>query len=122
MLSLVIIAKWAGLLLLSGFLGVVLWRLATGTIGLDQLFEGDIRDSDPANGGGYTTHVSAGRVQTFWVTFLVAGYYVLQVIQNPTEFPRLPDGMIGALAGSHALYLAGKAQAMYLGRIRNLWR
>jgi hypothetical protein len=122
MLSLVIITKWAGLLLLSGFLGVVLWKLATGSIGLDQLFEGDIRDSDPANAGGYTTHVSAGRVQTFWVTFLVAGYYLLQIIQNPTELPRLPDGMIAALAGSQVLYLGGKAQAMYLGRIRDLWR
>lgn len=122
MLTLVVIAKWAGLLLLGGFLGVVLWKLATGNIALDQLFEGDIRDADPANAEGYTTQVSAGRVQTFWVTVLVAAYYVGQVIQNPTELPRLPNGMIAALAGSHALYLGGKAQAMYLGRIRDLWR
>lgn len=122
MLSFLIIAKWAGLLLLGGFSGVVLWKLATGSIALDQLFEGDIRNSDRANTGGYTTHVSAGRVQTFWVTLLVAGYYLLQVFQNPTEFPRLPEGMIAALAGSHALYLGGKAQAMLFGPIRGLWR
>jgi hypothetical protein len=122
MLTLVVITKWAGLLLLGGFLGVVLWKLATGDIALDQLFEGDIRDSDPADAEGYTTQVSAGRVQTFWVTVLVAAYYVGQIIQNPTELPKLPNGMIAALAGSHALYLGGKAQAMYLGRIRDLWR
>lgn len=122
MLSLVIITKWAGLLLLGGFAAVVFWKVATGSVALDQLFEGDIRDSDPANTEGFTTHVSAGRVQTFWVTLLVAGYYLWLVIQNPTELPRLPSGVIAALAGSHALYLGGKAQAMFLGRIRDLWR
>lgn len=103
-------------------MGVVFWKLASGSIALDQLFEGDIRNSDPTNAEGYTTRVSAGRVQTFWVTVLVAAYYLWQVIQNPTELPRLPNEMIAALAGSQALYLGGKAQAMFFGRLRDLWR
>ena len=103
-------------------MGVVLWKLATGTMALDQLFDGDVRDSDPTNADGLTTQASPGRVQTFWVTVFVAAYYVWQVIQNPTELPRLPGAMIAALAGSQALYLGGKAQAMFFGRIRDLWR
>ena len=122
MLSFLIIAKCALLLLLGGFLGVVLWKLATGTMALDQLFDGDVRDSDPTNAEGFTTQVSPGRVQTFWVTVFVAVYYVWQVIQNPTELPKLPSAMIAALAGSQVLYLGGKAQAMFFGRIRDLWR
>ncbi|HXY01869.1 MAG TPA: hypothetical protein VEI54_13175 [Candidatus Limnocylindrales bacterium] len=120
MLSPFILAKWEGLLLLGGFFGIVIWKLADGSIGLERLFEGDVKDSDPRNTRGYAKYVSAGRIQTFWVTVLVAAYYLWQVVQNPTEFPTIPGGVIAALAGSHALYLGGKAQAMFLGRLRDL--
>ena len=46
----------------------------------------------------------------------------MQVIHNPTKFPDVPNEMIGVLAGSHALYLGGKAQAMLLGRLRDLFK
>jgi len=115
-------AKWEGVLLLAGFFGIVFWKLANGSIVLDQLFEGDIRDRDPKNVDGYSTYVSAGRVQSFLVTVFVALYYLLQVVQNPTEFPRLPAEMIAVLAGSHALYLGGKAQAMLIGPLRDFLR
>ncbi len=115
-----IFAKWEGLLLLGGFFAIVLWKLANGSIGLDQLFEGDIRDRDSKDIVAYSTYVSAGRVQSFLVTVLVALYYLLQVIQNPRNFPTLSSGLIGGLAGSQLLYLGGKAQAMLLGRWRDL--
>jgi len=43
----------------------------------------------------------------------------MRVINNPKEFPEVPNGLVGALAASQALYLAGKAQAMLLGRLRD---
>jgi hypothetical protein len=115
-------AKWEGFLLLGGLFGIVLWKLANGSIALDQLFEGDIRDRDTKSGQGYSTYVSAGRVQSFVVVVSLALYYLLQVAQNPTEFPKLPAALIEALAASQLLYLGGKAQAMFLGRLRNLLR
>src|SRR5713101_7963354 len=66
-----IFAKWEGLLLLGGFFAIVLWKLANGSIGLDQLFEGDILDRDSKDIVAYSTYVSAGRVQSFLVTVLV---------------------------------------------------
>ena len=114
------LARWEGLILLGGFFVVVLWKLMTGEIALDQLFEGDQQDPDSET--GYSSYTSAGRVQTFWVTLYVAYYYLMQVIHNPTEFPTLPNGLIAALAGSHALYLGGKAQAMLLGPLKNLFK
>src|SRR3981189_477194 len=117
-----ILAKWEGLLLLGGFFGIVLWKLANGSIALDQLFEGDIRDRDPGSSEGYSTYVSAGRVQSFVVTASVALYCLSQVAHNPTEFPKLPALVIQALAASQLVYLGGKAQAMFLGRLHNLLR
>ena len=54
----------------------------------------------------------------------------MQLIEHPGAMPRRKSRtgvavsllVIAALAGSQVLYLGGKAQAMYLGRIRDLWR
>ena len=102
------LARWEGLILIWGLFGVVFWKLATGEIALDELFDEHIRGAK----GRYTSQVSAGRVQTFLVTICVAGYYLLQVIQNPHQLPDIPTAMVGALAGSHALYLGDKAITM----------
>ena len=108
---------WGGLILIYGFFGIVFWKLLTGRIILEGLLEGDIRDKDGEN--GYSSYVSPGRVQSLLITLFAALYYLLQVINNPKEFPEVPDGLVGALAASQALYLGGKAQAMLLGRLRN---
>jgi hypothetical protein len=109
------LAYWEELVLILGLFSVVFWKLISSDVSLDQLFEGDIRNED----GEYASYVSSARVQTFIVTIYVASYYLIQVIQNPTDFPTLPTGLIVALAGSHALYLGGKAQAMLLGRLKD---
>lgn len=114
--SLSTLANWEGLILIVGLFGVVFWKLCTGEIALDQLFEGDSGEDDDQ-----TSYVSAGRVQMFVVTISAAGYYLLQVIQNPTQFPAVPSGLVAALAGSHAIYLGGKAQDMLSGRLRNFF-
>lgn len=108
---------WGGLILIDSFFGIVFWKLLTGRIILEGLLEGDIRDKDGEN--GYSSYVSPGRVQSLLITLFAALYYLLQVINNPKEFPEVPDGLVGALAASQALYLGGKAQAMLLGRLRN---
>ena len=108
------LAVWEGLILLGGFFGIVLWQLLTGRMSLDQLLEGDARDSDSPD--GYSTYASPGRTQSLLFTLFVAGYYLLHVLHDPKQFPSLPPQLVGALAGSQALYLGGKARAMLRGR------
>jgi len=120
--SLAKLASSGTAVLLGGFFAVVLWKLFTGGISLNGLLEGDVRDHNSSDGSGVSTVPSAGRSQTLLVTLFVALWYLLQVIHNPREFPKLPDAMIGALAGSQAVYLGGKAQGLFLGRLRDLFK
>jgi hypothetical protein len=111
------VAYWEGVILIGGFFGIVSWKLMTGSINLDQLFEGDIRN--PKSIDGYSSYTSAGRMQSLLITLFAALSYLLQVISNPRVFPTVPNGLLEILAGSQALYLGGKAQAMLLGRVRD---
>ncbi len=119
MRTLATLAYWEGIILLGGFLGLVLWKLLTGGISLEQLLEGDAQDPNSAD--GYSTYVSGGRTQLLGATLFAAGYYLLQVIHNPKQFPTLPTELVGALAGSQALYLGGKARALLLGRLQQFF-
>lgn len=108
---------WEGVIVLGGLFGVVIWKLFTGGISLECLLYGSRRDRRSAS--GYSAFFSPGRSQLLIVTILVAGYYLAQIIHDPTTFPKIPAGWLVALGGSHAVYLGGKAQAMLLG-IRDL--
>lgn len=110
-------AAWGAIVLLAGFLGVILWKVFTGTISLDWLLYGDARDPE---GGGSAAFFSPGRAQMLMFTVVYAVYFLLQVIQDPTKFPDVPNTLVAILGGSHAVYLGGKAQALYLGRLRDL--
>jgi hypothetical protein len=116
------LASWGCLVLFGGFFGIVFWKLLTGGINLNQLLDGDIRNANSADGSGYDTQASAGRAQLLMITLFTALYCLLQVIDNPKEFPKVPTELLAALGGSQALYLGGKAQAMWLGRLRNLFK
>jgi hypothetical protein len=118
--SLIRVATTMAVVLFSGFFCVLAWKMATGGISLGYLLDGDVQDPDDPS--EFSTQPSAGRVQAFVTTLIVAGYYLLQVIHNPRVFPKLPNAMVGALAGSHTLYLAGKAQAMLSDRIRDWFK
>lgn len=107
-------AYWEAVLLFGGFLGVVLWKLLTGSIPLNYLLDGDVRNPDSEN--GFSSQASTGRTQSLVVTMFVAGYYLVQVVRNPTQLPQLPMPMVVALGGSQALYLAGKARDLLKGR------
>jgi hypothetical protein len=111
------LAAWEGIILVSGLCGIVLWKLMTGGISLNYLLRGDAR---APGGNGRRTYFSAGRAQMLMTTVISAGYFLLQVIQDPTQFPDIPTPFLIALGGSQAIYLGGKAQAVYLGRFRDL--
>ena len=111
------LATWEGIILLAGLCVVVFWKLFTGSISLDYLLYGDARG---LRGDGYSSFFSPGRAQMLMFTVVSAIYFLLQVIQDPTRFPDMPNALIVLLGGSHALYLGGKAQALYLGRFRDL--
>ena len=113
------LAQWEGLILLGGFIGIVLWKLLTGGISLGQLLEGDVRDLNRPD--GFLTYVSAGRTQALASTLFVAGYYLIEVVHNPKQFPTMPTEVVGALAGSQALYLGGKARALLQGQVREFF-
>lgn len=118
MLSATTLAIWEGVILLAGFVGLVLWKLTTGSISLNYLLYGEARRV--RQGAGHSAFFSPGRAQMLISTVAFAGYYLLQVIQDPTHFPDVPDGLLVVLAASHAVYLGGKAQSLYLGRARDL--
>lgn len=117
MLSVSTLAYWGGLILIGGFFGIVSWKAVTGSIDLGQLLDGDIRDRISPE--GYSSYASSGRAQLLLITTFTALFYLLQVLRNPGVFPSLPDGLVGAVAVSQALYLGGKARAMLLGRWRD---
>jgi hypothetical protein len=117
MLATTTLAKWEGVILLGGFVFVVVWKIATGEISLDYLLYGEAKTN---RGKGWATFFSPGRAQMLLLSVTVAGYYLLQVIQRPTHFPDVPRELMVALGGSHAVYLGGKAQSLYLGRVRDL--
>jgi hypothetical protein len=116
-IGLVRLASWAGAILLVSFFAIIVWRLFTGGISLNRLLYGDRRDSKEPS--GYSEFFSPARTQMLIVTILTAGYYLLQVIHDPTTFPKIPVAWTVALGGSQAIYLGGKAQSMLLG-IRDL--
>ena len=111
------LAYWGDLILIGGFFGIVFWKAVTGGIDLGQLLDGDIRDRTSPE--GYSSYASSGRAQLLLITTFTALFYLLQVLRNPGVIPSLPDGLVGAVAVSQALYLGGKAQAMLLGRWRD---
>jgi hypothetical protein len=111
------LAAWEGIVLLAGFIGVVVWKLITGEISLGYLLYGDAR---ALRGVPRSTFLSSGRTQMLTLTVFVAVYFLLQVMQDPTKFPDVPDPLLAVLGVSHAVYLGGKAQSLYLGRLRDL--
>jgi hypothetical protein len=111
------LAAWGGIILVAGFFGLIFWKMLTGGISLNCLLYGDARTRV---GGRYSTFFSSGRAQMLTFTVISAVYLLIQIIQNPTKFPDVPNALLAILGGSHAVYLAGKAQALYLGKLRDL--
>ena len=93
--------------LLLGLVAVVVWKIITREISLDGLFD----STDAQNTRSY----SVERAQLLIFTLLVAGKYVLAVIQNPhrDSLPDLPVEFVAVLGGSQAIYIGGKAWSRF---------
>lgn len=115
--SLLNMARWEGYILVGGFLAVVSFKLMAGGINLHGLLDGDVRRAD----GRVSTSASAGRSQLLLLTLFSALYYVLQIIQTPGEFPKLPDALLGVLGLSQSVYLLGKAKNLLIGPLRDFF-
>src|SRR4051812_5828175 len=105
------LACFAGAAIIGGFVGLISWKIIVGTIKLDYLLYGVRRDRS----GGYSEFYSPGRVQLLIVTIITAGYYLTQVIHDPTRFPEIPTSWLVGLASSQGIYLGGKAQSLLFG-------
>lgn len=103
------IARWEGFGFLAGLSLIVLWKIITGEISLDGLLVGDRRDG--------SEFFSPGRLQMLIFSVVTAVNYVVQVAKNPAtdSLPPISHSTLVLLAGSHGLYLAGKARSMLLG-------
>ena len=89
-------ARWEGIILVSAFGFVTMWRLIrSGSM------DGLLRAGD----GGF----SPGRVQLLVLTVFAAMQYLLTTIRDPSQLPVIPAGLVTAVGGSHLLYLGSKA-------------
>lgn len=94
-------------LLNAALIACIAFQLLNGRINTTGLLFG--RTSTGAR------YFSPERVQLLITTASGAAYYLGLVLSQPklTEFPAVPTELLGALGGSHALYLGGKAFAMF---------
>jgi hypothetical protein len=99
--TLVVLIRWEVWLFLFGLVGIVAMQLLTGRINTKGLFYG-------MRGDG-SRYFSPERVQLLAFTLAGAGYYLLRVLENPTDLPKLSEAWLGLLGASNVLYLGGKA-------------
>jgi len=110
------LAYFGGAILIGGFFGMIAWKVVTGRISLNYLLWGNCRDQVSRSDSEF---FSPGRAQLLFVTVVTAGYYLTQVIHDPTHFPQIPTAWLIGLGGSQGIYLGGKAQSMLFG-VRHL--
>ena len=112
--SLFRVGEYVVFVLLLGFVAVVVWKMITGEISLDGLL-------DSKDGRGNRSY-SVERAQLLVFTLLVAGKYVLAVIQNPhrDSLPDLPVELVAVLGGSQAIYVGGKAWSRFAPLLKKL--
>jgi hypothetical protein len=85
--------------LLGALFLLIGYRILTGKIKLNGLLSAKHRD------GG----LSPARIQLLVLTLTGAFYYVMKVIDNPTELPAVPQSLLLALGGSNLFYAGSKA-------------
>lgn len=92
--------------LLLSFMLVVAYQILIGKINIrGLLFEKNSIGS-----------FSTVRVQLLLFTLIGAVYYILQVSDNPKEFPKDTQELLLILGGSNMVYLGGKSYSLLLRR------
>ena len=94
--------------LLLGLLVIVIgYQILTGRINANNL----LYDKDQ------TQAYSPGRLQALYISLSAAGFFLLEVLRNPTLFPDVPAELVWAVGGSNLLYLGGKSRPLASRRI-----
>ncbi|PYP86671.1 MAG: hypothetical protein DMG65_18455 [Candidatus Angelobacter sp. Gp1-AA117] len=116
MQQLVILARWEVYLLIGGLFAIILYKILSGSIDLNGLLTGDSRDG--------SEFFSPGRAQMLAFTSITAFNYLMEVVRSPSlqALPTIPHSTLAILAGSHLVYLGGKARSMLLGSISEYLR
>jgi hypothetical protein len=106
--------RYAALALTAAYALLIAWKLYTRDIPLDGL----LKSVD--NSGKVRS--SPGRLQLLLFTLVVAGQYLASVWKNPgaASLPPVPPTILAVVAGSHAVYLGGKALSTYLPLLKKL--
>lgn len=99
MIDFIILEIWV---FLGGLAIITGWQLLTGKINLSGLLYEDL----------LTNKFSPGRVQLLVATMATALFYLLKVVNDPTELPLLPQEMLMLAGGGNLLYLSGKSFAL----------
>jgi len=102
------LALLAGGAWILGLTAVVLWQIAIGKISITGLL-----DAKEADG---RLSFSPARLQLLIFTVVVAAQYLYKVFSHlgQDSLPSLPQGVVAALGGSQAVYLAGKAFSKFI--------
>src|SRR5215469_14681630 len=108
MRSLVTVARWEMIILVTAFGAVTFWRLFQSAS-----FSGLIRSSDG------TRSISPARVQLLMLTVLTALQYLLATIRDPSHLPAVPPALVMGIGGSQALYLGAKAWSIFGPKNKN---
>jgi NADH:ubiquinone oxidoreductase subunit H len=91
--------RWEIGLFLGGLAAIIFYQMLTGRINTSGLLQ-------EKTGKGELSWV---RVQSLFFTFIFAVIYITQVVDHPTQLPKVPQEMVALLGGSNLAYLGGKA-------------
>lgn len=93
--------KYEILLILSGFVVVVIFKIFNGRINIRQM----LRDKQ-------SRAFSSARMQQLLFTFIISLYYIYLTFKNPAVFPEIDGSLLYLLTASSVVYLGGKARSV----------
>jgi len=102
MKSLLIFVRFEIWALIAGLMLIVGYQLLTGRINMKKL----LFDKT-------TNRRSPGRVQLLMLTLVGALSYLLMVVEDPNNLPKVPRELLLIMGGSNLVYLTGKVYSSF---------
>ena len=99
------------LLFLGALALIVFYQMLTGRINMRRLLF--------AKGRAAAGDLSPSRIQLLIVSIGVAIYLLAEVLRDPSQFPEIPTGLLLLMASSEAIYLARKANYLFIRSYRS---